>query len=389
MFIKHFTEGKDLEQSVALRKYVFHSDFTTQKSNDYQHLLGMANKIGAFSEGKLIGQILNLPILINYYGEIIPTAGINHVDVYPENREQGIATQLMLESLKTAKCNHQALAILQPFSPEFYRKFGFDLYTERINYRVNKDKYPEFTRDKSVAIIRKIPEEISKLDIHNIKNVYDTMAKSTNGMQIRNELWWRRHWNQYPNLNYCFALENDKYVGFISYIKSNTTLRIIDFIYNSNKVRKQLWWFLESHKSNIFTIEGISTMNHNLSFDFHDPRIEQDIYLDTMIRIVDVKKFLDIAIKKINISSEIEFSIKDNTANWNSGTYLLSSKGLKFERGIENSQVLTPNQLSTIFLGPLNRRQLIQYLEPTKGTPLNDLINLTTEKEISHFLGEF
>jgi len=93
MFIKHFTEGKDLEQSVALRKYVFHSDFTTQKSNDYQHLLGMANKIGAFSEGKLIGQILNLPILINYYGEIIPTAGINHQQIISSERTSLVETQ--------------------------------------------------------------------------------------------------------------------------------------------------------------------------------------------------------------------------------------------------------------------------------------------------------
>lgn len=389
MLIKHFNSEEDLKQSIALRKYVFHSTFTEQKSKDYQSLLGMADKIGAFSQENLVGQILNLPIFVNFYGDVVPAVGINHVGVYPENRGQGVATKLMLDSLKTAKTNRQILAILQPFAPSFYRKFGFDLYTERLNYVVNEEKYPRFERDTAISIIRKVPEDIDQNDWEFIEKIYDKVAKATHGMQIRDDIWWERHRKQYPNLNYCLAFENGKCAGFVSYWKDGTTLKIIDFIYSSNKVRKQLWWFLESHKANIFTIEGVSTLSRNLSYDFYDPRIEQNIWLDTMIRIVDIESFLNLVLKRANLQSSIRFSVRDDSAKWNSGSYLLNRNGVKFDSGILSSQVITPNQLATIFLGPLNKEQLIQYLEPVKESPMKALIDLVAEKKESHFLGEF
>ncbi|GEO46479.1 GNAT family N-acetyltransferase [Companilactobacillus kimchii] len=389
MEIKHFTNKSDLKQSISLRKYVFHSAYTEQKAKDYGCLLDMADKIGEFKDNKLLGQVLNLPIKINIYNNEIPAVGINHVGVYPENRSLGIASDLMVESLKSAQNHGQIVAILEPFAPSFYRKFGYDLFTERISYRVPLKNYPKFKKDKSFRVVRKPRCELDDIEIENIWKCYQIVASQTHGMQLRDKTWWQRHNYQYPNLNYGFVYDGKRITGYVSYRLNGTTMEIIDFIYLSNDIRQQLWSFLTAHGSNVFEIIGVSTSNHNLSYDFNDPRIEQQLWLNTMIRIVDLKEFLKLWIQSFSLKSEITFSVEDKFAPWNNGTYKLEGTLVKCDEMEDGFEKITMQQLAAIFLGPLSQEQLVQFMKPDKDSSLLKLINLSRGKKTAHFLGEF
>lgn len=392
MEIKHFASESDRNQSIALRKYVFHSKYTDQKSRDYNCLLNMADKIGAFENGSLLGQVLNLPIYLNLYGKNISAVGINHVGVYPESRGQGIASKLMIESLKSAKKHDQVLAILQPFSPAFYRHFGYDLFTERLNYKIPITRYPKFEKDSNIRVVRRVPGTLNNDEITQIKQSYQDFASLTQGMQIRDESWWIRYDLQYPDLNYALAYKESELVGYVSYRIVSTSMEVVDFIYSSNYVRRQLWGFLAAHQANVFEIVGVSSTNRQISYDFDDPRIEQKIWLDTMVRIIDVKQFLATWIKtQNNVSDSIKFSLVDKKAPWNTGTYKLTSKGIDFSSNDlgETSPLISIQDLTAIFLGPLNSDQLKQYLNPEPNSSLEKLIKMAEKKKISHFLGEF
>jgi len=389
MEIRHFSKKIDLAQSVDLRKYVFHSAYTDQKAEDYKILLSMADKIGAFEDSHLLGQILNLPVKINFYGTSLSAVGINHVGVYPENRGQGIASKLMLESLKSAEANNQVLAILQPFSPSFYRHFGFDLFTERLNYHIPDTCYPAFPMNNKIKIVRRVPGSMNVDEISKIKDIYLVIAKSTQGMQLRDDIWWDRQLAQYPDLNYALAYYQTSLVGFVSYQIIGTEMKIVDFIYSSNVIRQQLWNFLTAHRANVFEISGVSTRSHQLSYDFIDPRIKQQIWLDTMVRIIDVKEFLIRCIDVFDLRTRIGFNLIDNMAPWNTGFYSLSSNEVKQSEIVDNVDQVSVQQLVAILLGPLNAKQLQQYFEANMNNSLRKLIHLSNHKEISHFLGEF
>src|SRR5699024_9036574 len=98
-------------------------------------------------------------------------------------------------------------------------------------------------------------------EITQIKQSYQDFASLTQGMQIRDESWWMRHDLQYPDLNYALAYKESELVGYVSYRIVSTSMEVVDFIYSSNGVRRQLWGFLVAHQANVFEIVGVSSTN--------------------------------------------------------------------------------------------------------------------------------
>ncbi|MFD1441511.1 GNAT family N-acetyltransferase [Lacticaseibacillus hegangensis] len=385
--IRHFTQN-DISASEDLRRYVFHSAYTPEKRTDYHCLLDMGDGIGAFDDGNLVGQLINLPLQISFYGDQIKATGVNHVGVYPEARGRGIASSLIRESLLSGKKSGSVLSILQPFSPAFYRKFGYDIFTKRIRYHLTSEKFPHFDTNNQILIHRFAPSNKDKMDRSQIRALYLEVALQTHGMHVRDEKWWRRQETQHPDLNYAVAVHSGDYVGYVSYSLDGTRMEIIDFIYESNEVRRQLWNFLSAHAANVFEIGYTSTAAHQMSYDFSDPRIEQSVWLDTMVRIIDIKALLEMWVDKNGCVQELRFRVIDDVAPWNSGVYTMSKSGVQLTQAGSGEQV-TAQELAAIFLGPLSSSSLALYLGASDRPIINALIKMASKKLLADFISEF
>lgn len=388
MQVRGFQTQSDVDQSIELRKYVFHSQYTTQKAKDYRCLLNMGQGIGAFDNDELKGQLINLPLTVNFYGQSLRAVGINHVGVYPEARGRGIATQLVRQSLMEAHRLGQVVAILQPFAPSFYRQFGYELYTQRLHYEIPVERYPNFPIDRVYTVARKQPAELTGDQIDAIQALYTQEVHQTHGMPFRDAPWWQRQAAQYPDLNYALLYLHSSVVAYLSYRKVDTTIEVVDLIAAENHWRQQLLGFLAAHQSNVFKIVGMSTTAKALSFDFDDPRIEQYIYQDTMARIVDIPAFFQFWLSAFPIQQSIQFSVKDESAPWNSGTYTLNAQGVDYTAEI-TQELVSPQTLAAIFLSFLTTAQLDKLFDATQKRCVHDLIELTGGKQNAHFITEF
>lgn len=390
MHIRNFDSEEDYKQSISLRKYIFSSTYTKEKEMDYHWLLRKGTGIGAFNDEQLLGQLINLPLELNFYGSQIKAVGINHVGVYPENRSKGIAHNLVKASLKKAFQSEQLVAMLQPFSVEFYRRFGYDLYTQRIRYCVPTDKFPIFKEktDNHIKVKRYIAHDHQKI-LKNIEMFYQKISLKINGMQLRDRDWWQRLYQQNPNLNYVVLEDSDEIRGYVSYNIVGTRMFIVDFLAEDNVCRRELWNFLSAHQSNVFNIVGISSFAKSISYDFMDPRIEQEIMLNTMLRIVDVKRILELWVQRHIIREEFEVTIHDGQLIENNGYYRITNQGVIKETPHNNGEQVTTKELASILFGPLNVEQLNFFLDVNSRPYLKPLIQLAQDKEPSHFLGEF
>lgn len=388
MQFRGFQTQSDVDQSIRLRKYVFRSPYTPQKAEDYRCLLDMGQGIGAFDNDELKGQLINLPLTVNFYGQSLKAVGINHVGVYPEARGRGIATQLVRQSLQEAHRRKQVLAILQPFAPSFYRQFGYELYTQRLHYEIPVERYPHFPVDCVYTVVRKQPAELTGDQFTAIQALYAQEVHQTHGMPFRDGQWWQRQAAQYPELNYALLYLHSTVVAYLSYRKVDTTIEVIDLIAAENHWRQQLLSFLAAHQSNVFQIVGMSTTAKALSFDFDDPRIEQRVYQDTMARIVDMPAFFQFWLNAFPIQQSIQFSVNDESAPWNSGTYTLNAQGVDYTAEITQA-IISPQTLAAIFLSFLTTTQLDKLFDETQNRCLRDLIALTGGKQIAHFITEF
>ena len=390
MKISLFNEN-EFQQSIALRKYVFRSTYTKTKAADYQFLLQIADRIGAFNEsGRLLGQVLNLPIFYNFYGQKVSAVGVNHVGVFPEKRGQGVAGAFMKASIQQAHERGQILSILQPFSVEFYRKYGFDLFASRINYHIPKELFPSYPHENSYYIERWVRSEMPPSLMKVLCEVYEQFAQKRNGTQIRDNNWWQRMDLQFPELNYAVVYQADVCIGYLSYRIVDTNLEIIDFIYGNNQAAKELWNFASAHQSNVFQICGTTTNAESINYSFANPRIEQRIWCNTMVRIIDLFPLLEAWFLKFPIEGSFEFSIYDNLAPWNSGVYeIVENRVKKTEIMDQTVTTVDIRELAAILLGPLTKEQLEEHLNFKQRHSLEPLLNLATNKVPAHFLGEF
>lgn len=382
----------DFEQSIKLRKYVFRSAYTAEKDADYKFLLKIADNVGIFDEhSNLMGQVLNLPLFYNFYGCKVPVTGVNHVGVLPEYRGQGIASKLVKASIEQSYKRGQLLSILQPFSVEFYRKFGYDLFTERIHYRINTDYFPTFFDKSMCRIIRRLSSDLEKTTVEQIYKLYDRIACSMNGMQLRDNNWWQRINLQFPNLTYALLFDNNQLVAYLSYRIIDTKFEIIDFIFDNSINKKVLWNFVSSHRSNVFEINGTTTTAEMISYEFNDPRINQQLWLDTMIRIIDLPKIIVLWLRKFPAEENFCFYVSDPLASWNTGYYQISGQHLEFRSGqsFSGSSTISIGEISAILFGPLTKDQLYSHFDVQARPFLKFLIDLAKNKKISNFLGEF
>lgn len=83
-------KNNEIEQMVPLRDYCFSRKYTGNKLTDYINWTQNSTNIGAFSNDKLVGQMMSLPLHQNLYNKTFKMAGVGFVGVYPEYRSGGV-----------------------------------------------------------------------------------------------------------------------------------------------------------------------------------------------------------------------------------------------------------------------------------------------------------
>ena len=370
----------EMAQSIDLLNYVFQMSlsikkdrrFVSQKSRQFN----VGHALGWFDGNQLVSQILSLPFQVNVYGVSYEMGGITAVGTYPEYSKQGLIDSLIKKTLAVMREDGRYISYLFPFSIPYYRKKGWEIMCDIVEFQVKDTQFPHYTE---------VSGKIRRVDTRaeDLVKVYEKYASITHGAMIRNTIAWNEKFHEDfweekfvdTDVQLQAAVyydEDEEPQGYLFSRIMEENFYIDEIIYLQEEARKGLWNFVSAHKSMVYNAYGKTAGNEPVAFLLEDSEIIQKVSPYFMARIVDVEKFLE-TYPFDEPNFHIRFSIIDRLVDWHNGIYDISSTDwkVKITKVAQNDKPeitlqMSIQTLTTMLLG-YKRPKYLEKIERLKG----------------------
>ena len=350
---------KDLDAYNALLRYAF--QVTEQEltevgwENDEIKqskfpVLQRADVVGCFDNDSLISQFAVYPLDMNIYHQLYHVGFITSVCTYPEYSGQGIMATLMHKSLSHMRKRGQSMALLYPYSIPLYRKFGWEIISNKISYIIKNNQIPKI--DDIPGYVRRVTWENT-----DFINLHQQFAAKTHGCLYRNSLAWEEYWrwDEDDTSVAIYYSKDDVPFGYMVYMISSDVMHVKEMIYLNREAQLGLWEFIHAHDSMIDEVRGNNYYSEPIAFELDDSDIKETIRPYTMGRIIDIRQFFaKYACDPDEPSVCIRFYIEDDLLAWNNGyfTYLFDNgKCIETEQQPDYEVSMSIGTLTTLMLG--------------------------------------
>lgn len=316
----------EFDASLSLSEYAFQYKVKPEDREERRKSFIPERSWGAFEGGELLAKLMLLPLHLYVQGRPVPMGGIAGVATWPEHRRSGLVRELLATALRRMNEQGQILSCLHPFSIPFYRKFGWEVYTDYKKYSVTIDSFPSKT-----LVTGNVKRGVK--DIELLNGIYHSFARRYNGMLVRDEEWWKRMVLGEEDHTAVYYAESGQPEGYVLYQVKNKELIIDEFVFLNETARQGLWTYLANHDSMVTqVIFDRVPADDLLPFLLRDPRCKQETVPYFMARIVNAAAFVgDYSFIPPASTSPIRLGlrIEDEAAPWNEGDWLLevSSEG--------------------------------------------------------------
>lgn len=310
---------EDMEESMKLSQFAFQYQLGPEELQERIARSDPGNTWGAFLEdGALAAKLTVLPLGTYIGGRAVPMGGIAGVATWPEHRREGLVKKLLQQALMLMREKGQWISLLHPFQFEFYRRFGWETYTEYKKYELETAQLPRFA--DTGGWVQRLPE------VRVLQALYTEYARRFNGMLERTPAWWE--WNIMKLKNggghsavYYAADGTPK--GYLLYKVKDQILTVNEWVSLDSDARRGLWNYISNHDSMIKKAVLQAEPGDRLTSLLKDPRIKQETVPYFMARLVDAKSFLEGYRFKEGRGGVLNLAVQDPHAPWNEGTYTL------------------------------------------------------------------
>ena len=348
---------------LALSQYAFQYQIPEDRLQDRLKRLDSRKIFGVFDNEALCANLHMIPFEVFVAGNKVKMGGIASVATYPEHRRKGYVKELITSALTYMKENGYVVSMLHPFQVSFYRKYGWELLSNRLISTLKKEDLK--LQIGGYGTIKRFKKEKHTQDI---EQVYEKFAEKYTGMLVRDTNWWLQ--SVYSDLHAAVYYENEEPTGYILYEVKNSKMIVEEFVPLTNDARIGLWNYICQHDSMINELEMITPVDEPLFFTLQEPRINQQFKPYFMVRIVDVEAFLNQYPFNWNNNEELLLKITDPYAPWNEKTYVL-----------KNHEV-------SVVQGNVNQSQTIQMSIQTLSAILFGYKRVSEMYQLEHILGE-
>lgn len=310
----------EFESSLSLSEYAFQYKVKPEEREEQRKSFIPERSWGAFEGGELLAKLMLLPLHLYVQGRPVPMGGIAGVATWPEHRRSGLVRELLTAALGRMNEQGQHLSCLHPFSIPFYRKFGWEVYTDYKKYTIPIDSFPS----KSYAS-GSVKRDVK--DIELLNGIYHAFARRYNGMLVRDEEWWKRSVLGDRNHNAVYYTESGQPEGYLLYQVKNGELVIGEFVFLNETARQGLWAYLANHDSMVTQAVFDRVPADDLQpYLLRDPRCKQETVPYFMARIVNAAAFVaDYSFTAPASAGPIRLGLRveDGFAPWNGGDWQL------------------------------------------------------------------
>ena len=323
--IRHLTTD-DLEMYNALLRYAFQvteQELTETGWRDDEikqskfPVLERADVLGCFDGENLVSQIAVYPLDMNIYGTTRSIGFVTSVCTYPEYTGHGIMKRLMRRSLEDMREKKQSFAMLFPYSIPLYRRFGYEIISNKISYTVKDRQIP--AKAQAPGYVRRVGWEN-----RDFMELHAKFASITHGCLYRNALAWEEYWRWDEDDTVVAVYYNvtGEPSGYMVYLIKDDIMHIKEMIYLNHEAHDGLWEFIRAHDSMIDEVHGNTYFSEPIAFEIDDGDIKETIRPYAMGRIVDVASFLeDYPCDPDGGELCIDLEIEDDLLPWNDHTF--------------------------------------------------------------------
>lgn len=316
----------DLEQYNALLRYAFQvteQDLTEAGWQDEDikqskfPVLERADILGCFDGESLVSQFAVYPLQMNIYDAIVSVGFVTSVSTYPEYTGRGIMAHLMARSLARMREKHQSLALLYPYSIPLYRKFGWEIISNKISYSVRDNQLPG--DKKAAGYVRRVD-----WDNTDFMALHARFARQTHGCLFRNALAWEEYWrwDEDDTMVAVYYNAGGEPLGYMVYLIKGDVMHVKEMIYLNREAQKGLWAYICAHDSMIDEVRGNTYFGEPIAFDMEDGDIKESIRPYIMGRIVDVAQFLSSYPCAVGEPvRSVSITVSDDVLEWNDRTF--------------------------------------------------------------------
>mgnify|MGYP001164750628 FL=1 len=320
--------------------------------------------LGCYNESGILDAMLFIvPFDIYIYGSPLGMGGIAVASSMPEGRHGGKMAELLRSSLQVMKDRKQFVSMLGPFSYEFYRKYGWELSFERLNYTIPVDHLSKFK--KKVGSIRPFRDN----DLEIMDAIYSEYARRHNCCAVRDKFLWTEfvlddpYFRSYPRYTYLWTDNDNNPQGYIVYTIKRDRMTIHEMIYLNQEAKEGLLWFIFAHQSQVESVYWSTSSDERLYLDLANPRVRMELSPGMMFRVVDVKNALLSRNYDKDIEAKFSISISDPDAEWNNKGFTIEVRGGEIDiKECDTAEVFCSIQtFSQVFTGYVTPEEALSH----------------------------
>ncbi|MBW7459144.1 GNAT family N-acetyltransferase, partial [Paenibacillus sepulcri] len=276
----------DFDASVDLSQYAFQYSVTAEQREERRSRFKPEQVWGIFDHDKLEAQLTVIPLQLYIQGRVFEMGGIAGVSSWPEHRRRGNVALLIRHALLQMREKGRSISCLAPFSFGFYRKYGWETYTDYKKYTIETALFPQ-----RVQVEGRV--SLEDADIPLLSRLYEAYASRYNGTLQRSEQWWKDSvLSRKKGYTAVYYRADGEAAGYLLYEIGQRVLTIHEMVYENEQGRQALWTYLASHDSMVEKAVLNAPMDDALPFLLSNPRIGQEIVPYFMARIVDTATFV-------------------------------------------------------------------------------------------------
>ncbi|MDO5853614.1 MAG: GNAT family N-acetyltransferase [Thermoplasmata archaeon] len=368
----------DLDEYNALLRYAFQvteADLMRAgwRDDDIEQskfpVLERADVLGCWDGDQLVSQIAVYPLRMNIHSAVYNVGHITSVSTYPEYSGRGIMKRILRLSLERMREDGRSLAMLYPFSIPLYRRFGWEIVSNKISYKVKDTQIFRLGRkDRAPGYVRRV-----EWDDPGFMDLHARFALRTHGCILRDRVAWEEYWrwDEEDTIVAVYYDTSDTPTGYMVYLIKEDVMHVKEMVYLNMEAQKGLWDYISAHYSMIDEVRGNTYRNELMAFILEDGNVTEAIRPYMMGRIVDVGMFFrDYLIDDAEADVCFAFEVTDSFLEWNNATFNVLFHGGKAEVTTmepDYTVKLSIGTLTTMLMGYMTATQL-HRLERIEGS---------------------
>ena len=307
----------------------------------------------AEKDGAIVGTTAILDFQFVLDGKLCPADGLAAVTVDPIARRQGVADELVRESIRFSQRRRAPFSALYPFRGSFYRRFGYAPVEISEAIRTPSSTLPDSPERQHVRYFRAD-------DRPGIERAYKRMYAGRTGLLERSKAWW--DWRVLEGKREVVVYARGKKGSIEGYLINDMPdpgmlgerrYRVLEWVANTPRANRGLMAWLASQGDEASTIEIYRSRDESVvpflrnwagatpPLSLH--RVAHTGYLGwgMMIRITDLERALAFRPGRgVRGSVAVELTDKDVPENEEPVTVQFGPRGAKTKRGIHSKSRL-------------------------------------------------